>query len=145
MGLCPGWYRGLGYRMWRGQHTWCLCLRGQGCLLDRLRHDLSVWPAERLLLELLGLLSSAVPDLDERRAQPTERGGCCHAECRLPHWEEEGSCPGQGDQGPGDPEQVQPVQRLLAAPLTTGGNGYVDGGDVDVSNFERDNYPAAPL
>merc|ERR1712203_858183 len=77
---------GLGYRMWRGQHTGCLCLRGQGCLLDRLRHDLSVWPAERLLLELLGLLSSAVPDLDERRAQPTERGGCCHAECRLSHW-----------------------------------------------------------
>merc|ERR1711911_482986 len=26
-----------------------------------------------------------------------------------------------------------------------GGNGYVDGGDVDISNFERDNYPAAPL
>merc|ERR1711899_670170 len=24
-------------------------------------------------------------------------------------------------------------------------NGYVDGGDVDISNFERDNYPAAPL
>merc|ERR1712048_1161235 len=28
---------------------------------------------------------------------------------------------------------------------TSGGNGYVDGGDVDISNFERDNYPAAPL
>merc|ERR1712133_303003 len=28
---------------------------------------------------------------------------------------------------------------------TTGGNGYVDGGDVDISDFERDNYPAAPL
>merc|ERR550517_1732650 len=39
----------------------------QGCLLDRLRHDLSVWPAERLLLQLLGLLCSAVPDLDEWR------------------------------------------------------------------------------
>merc|ERR1711964_319336 len=36
-------------------------------------------------------------------------------------------------------------QPIDAAPLTTGGNGYVDGGDVDVSNFERDNYPAAPL
>merc|ERR1712083_566587 len=35
-------------------------------------------------------------------------------------------------------------QPIDAAPLTTGGNGYVDGGDVDVSNFERDNYPAAP-
>merc|ERR1712133_275701 len=98
--------RGLGYRMWRGQHTGCLCLRVQGCLLDRLRHDLSVWPAERLLLKLLGLLSSAVPDLDERRAQSIERGGCCHAECRLSHWQEEGT---------GDPEQVQPVQRVLAA------------------------------
>merc|ERR1719369_1307997 len=34
-------------------------------------------------------------------------------------------------------------------PLTTGGQGYVDGGEVvDVSNFERDNsdnYPTAPL
>merc|ERR1712117_215802 len=111
----PGLHRCLGYRMWRGQHTRCLCLCVQGCLLDRLRHDLSVWPAERLLLELLGLLSSTVPDLDERRAQPTEPGGCRHAECRLPHWQEEGSCPGQGDQGSGDPQQVQPVQRLLAA------------------------------
>merc|ERR1711931_509796 len=39
-------------------------------------------------------------------------------------------------------------QPIDAAPLTTGGNGYVDGGDVDISNFERDNsdaYPAAPL
>merc|ERR1712209_248684 len=35
--------------------------------------------------------------------------------------------------------------RKNAAPLATGGNGYVDGGDVDISNFERDNYPAAPL
>merc|ERR1712010_146286 len=113
--LCPGWHRGLGYRMWRGQHTGCLCLRVQGCLLDRLRHDLSVWPAEWFLRELLGLLSSAVPDLDERRAQSPERGGCYHAECRLPHWQEEGSCPGQGVQGTGDPQQVQPVQRLLAA------------------------------
>merc|ERR1719264_2218724 len=31
-------------------------------------------------------------------------------------------------------------QPIDAAPLTTGGNGYVDAGDVD-----RDNYPAAPL
>merc|ERR1712213_34914 len=31
-------------------------------------------------------------------------------------------------------------QPIDAAPLTTGGNG-----DVDISNFERDNYPAAPL
>merc|ERR1712002_231887 len=36
-------------------------------------------------------------------------------------------------------------QPIDAAPLTSGGNGYVDGGDVDISNFERDNYPAAPL
>merc|ERR1712012_760769 len=36
-------------------------------------------------------------------------------------------------------------QPIDAAPLTTGGNGYVDGGDVDISNFGRDNYPAAPL
>merc|ERR1739840_2290 len=37
-------------------------------------------------------------------------------------------------------------QPIDAAPLTTGnGDGYVDGGDVDISNFERDNYPAAPL
>merc|ERR1712004_430044 len=36
-------------------------------------------------------------------------------------------------------------QPIDAAPLTTGGNGYVDGGEVDISNFERDNYPAAPL
>merc|ERR1712193_99570 len=36
-------------------------------------------------------------------------------------------------------------QPIDAAPLTTGGNGYVDGGDVDISNFERDNYPAVPL
>merc|ERR1712008_275484 len=36
-------------------------------------------------------------------------------------------------------------QPIDAAPFTTGGNGYVDGGDVDISNFERDNYPAAPL
>merc|ERR1719260_352464 len=36
-------------------------------------------------------------------------------------------------------------QPIDAAPLTTGGNGYVDGGDLDISNFERDNYPAAPL
>merc|ERR1711936_1052049 len=36
-------------------------------------------------------------------------------------------------------------QPIDAAPLTTGGNGYVDGGVVDISNFERDNYPAAPL
>merc|ERR1719228_44086 len=36
-------------------------------------------------------------------------------------------------------------QPIDAAPLSTGGNGYVDGGDVDISNFERDNYPAAPL
>merc|ERR1712088_1297172 len=28
-------------------------------------------------------------------------------------------------------------QPIDAAPLTTGGNGYVDGGDVDISNFER--------
>merc|ERR1711971_1523387 len=31
------------------------------------------------------------------------------------HWQEEGSCTGQGVQGTGDPQQVQPVQRLLAA------------------------------
>merc|ERR1711971_791115 len=36
-------------------------------------------------------------------------------------------------------------QPIDAAPLTSGGDGYVDGGDVDISNFERDNYPAAPL
>merc|ERR1712203_888989 len=56
----------------------------------------------------------------------------------VTHRKEEGCCSGQGAQGTGDPEQVQPVQRLLAAhrrcPLTTGGNGYVDGGDVDISN-----------
>merc|ERR1711988_1293582 len=55
--------------------------------------------------------------------------------------QQSGSCSSQGTQGPGDPEQVQPVQRLLAAhrrrPLTTGGNGYVDGGDLDISGFER--------
>merc|ERR1712062_898308 len=28
-------------------------------------------------------------------------------------------------------------QPIDAAPLTTGGNGYVDGGDVDISGFER--------
>merc|ERR1711978_503979 len=96
-----------------------------------------------------GLLSSAVPDLDGWRAQPLEPGSCWHAERGVTHRQEEGCCSGQGAQGTGDPEQVQPVQRLLAAhrrcSLTTGGNGYVDGGDVDISNFERDNYPAAPL
>merc|ERR1712072_1678146 len=28
-------------------------------------------------------------------------------------------------------------QPIDAAPLTTGGNGYVDGGDLDISGFER--------
>merc|ERR1712083_421345 len=28
-------------------------------------------------------------------------------------------------------------QPIDAAPLTTGGNGYVDGGNVDISDFER--------
>merc|ERR1711997_1392265 len=32
-----------------------------------------------------------------------------------------------------------------AEPLTAGGDGYVDGGNVDVSNFERDTYPSEPL
>merc|ERR1712008_290990 len=85
-----------GYWMRRGQHTGCLCLCVQGCLLDRLRHVLSVWPAERLLLELLGLLSSAVPDLDGRGAQSTEPGGCWHAECRLPHRQEEAAALAKG-------------------------------------------------
>merc|ERR1711953_348996 len=111
----PGWYRCLGYRLWRGQHTWCLGLCVQGCLLDWLRHDLSIRPAERLLLQLLGLLSSAVPDLDGRRAQSLEPGSCWHAECRVTHRQEEGCCSGQGAQSQGDLEQVQPVQRFLAA------------------------------
>merc|ERR1712200_288039 len=33
----------------------------------------------------------------------------------VAHRQEEGCCSGQGAQGPGDSEQVQPVQRLLAA------------------------------
>merc|ERR1712226_370992 len=32
-----------------------------------------------------------------------------------------------------------------AEPLTAGGDGYVDGGNVDVSNFGRDTYPSEPL
>merc|ERR1739840_72906 len=32
-----------------------------------------------------------------------------------------------------------------AEPLTAGGDGYVDGGNVAVSNFERDTYPSEPL
>merc|ERR550517_821297 len=147
--LRPGWHRCLGYWLWRGQHSWCLRLCVQGCLLDRLRHVLQVWPGERILLKLLGLLSSAVPDLDGRRADQAEPGSCWHAKRRLPHWQEEGGRPGQGGEGSGDPEQVRQCnvfwQPIDAAPLTTGGNGYVDGGDVDISNFERDNYPAAPL
>merc|ERR1712113_1087121 len=97
----------------------------------------SIRPAERLLLQLLGLLSSAVPDLDGRRAQSLEPGSCWHAECRVTHRQEEGCCSGQGAQGPGDLNKYSQCnvfwQPIDAAPLTTGGNGYVDGGDLDIS------------
>merc|ERR1712013_794443 len=88
---------------------------GGSPLVCQSKFDLSIRPAERLLLQLLGTLSSAVPDLDGWRAQPLEPGSCQHAECGVTHRQEEGCCSGQGAQGPGDPEQVQPVQRLLAA------------------------------
>merc|ERR1711974_423679 len=112
----------------------CLCLCLQGCLLDRLRHDLSVWPAERLLLELLGLLSSAVPDLDERELSRLNQ--------EVADMQNAGSLTGRKKaaalaKGIKAQETLNKYsqcnvfwQPIDAAPLTTGGNGYVDGGDV---------------
>merc|ERR1711994_351443 len=139
--LRPDWHRCLGYRMWRGQHSWCLRLCVQGCLLDRLRHVLQVRPGERILLKLLGLLGSAVPDLDGRRLTRLSQ--------EVADMQNAGSLTGRKKaaalaKGVKAQETLNKYaqcnvfwQPIDAAPLTTGGNGYVDGGDIDISGFER--------
>merc|ERR1712076_107425 len=82
-------------------------------LLDRLCHVLPAGKPHWLLLQLLGLLRPAVPDMDGQREKPSEPGCRRYAERWISHREEEGCCSGRWSKGTEGPQPVQPVQRLL--------------------------------
>merc|ERR1712203_1081130 len=139
--LRPGWHRCLGYRMWRGQHSWCLPSVSKGvCWID---YAMTCQFGQRT-----GSYSSYL-GYSAQQCQTWMNGELTRLSQEVTDMQNAGSLTGRKKaaslaKGIKAQETLNKYaqcnvlwQPIDAAPLTTGGNGYVDGGDVDISGFER--------
>merc|ERR1712008_568739 len=129
--LRPGRYCGMGHRLWRGQHPWSVRLRVRWYLLDRLRYVLPTGKPHWLLLQLLGLLRPAVPDLDGQREEPLSQDVAAMQNAGSLTGRKKAAVLAAGVKAQKALNQYSQCNVFWAPtdaqPLSAGGDGYVDG------------------